>query len=70
MSKQEELAALREEIKKKERQLYQANKATNAWNKGQVKSHSNAKASRLFAESQQREIKELQAQLLKLEKEK
>jgi len=68
MSKQEEIAALRKEIKKKERDLYQANKQSNAWNKGMARSHSNAKQSRLFMDSQRKEISQLQSQLRKLEK--
>ena len=67
MTKQEEIAALREEIKKKERQLYRANKDMNAWNKGMAKGHSNAKNFQLFAETQRREIGDLQLQLSKLE---
>ena len=63
MSKQEEIAALRKEIKNKERQLYRANKESNAWNKGMARSHSNTKMSRLFDESQKKEISALRAQL-------
>ena len=69
MSNQEQIAALRAEIKKKERQLYRANKDTNAWSKAGARSHFNANKSNLFVESQQREVSELRAQLLKLEKE-
>lgn len=68
MSNQEQIAAMRAEIEKKERQLYRATKETNAWSKSGTKSHFNANASKLFVESQQKEISELQAQLLKLEK--
>jgi hypothetical protein len=70
MPNQEQIAAMRAEIKKKERQLYRATKETNAWSKGGAKSHFNASASKLFIESQQKEVSELRAQLLKLEKEK
>ena len=70
MSKQVEIAALKEEIEKKERQLYRVNKDMNAWNKGMAKSHANAKMARLFVESERREIAELQAKLLKLIKKK
>jgi predicted nucleic acid-binding Zn-ribbon protein len=68
MSKQEEIAALKQEIEKKERQLYRANKEMSAWNKGMARSHSNSKMSRLFMESQRKEIADLQMQLSKLEK--
>ncbi len=67
MSNQEEIAAIRAEIKKKERQLYRANKEMNAWSKSRERSHSNANLSKLFIESQRKEISGLQAQLLKLE---
>lgn len=70
MTKQEEIAALREEIKKKERQLYRANKDMNAWNKGKAKAHSNAKNFQLFAETERKEIGELQLRLSQLEKDK
>jgi hypothetical protein len=69
MSNQEQIAAVRAEIKKKERQLYRANKETNAWIKGGARSHFNANAFKLFIESQQKEVSELREQLLKLEKE-
>ena len=69
MSNQEQIAAVRAEIKKKERQLYRANKETNAWSKGGARSHFNATAFQLFIESQQKEVSELREQLLKLEKE-
>ncbi len=68
MSNQEEIAAIRSEIKKKERQLYRANKEMNAWSKSDARSYSNANMSKLFVETQRKEISELQAQLLKLEK--
>ena len=68
MSNQEEIAAIRAEIKKKERQLYRANKEMNAWSKSRARSYSNANMSKLFVETQQKGISELQAQLLKLEK--
>jgi hypothetical protein len=68
MSNQEEIAAIRSEIKKKERQLYRANKEMNAWSKSRARSHSNANLSKLFIDSQRKEILGLQAQLLKLEK--
>jgi hypothetical protein len=69
MPKQEEIAALREEIEKKERQLYRANKEMTVWNKGKYKTHSNAKMSKLFVESLRKEIAGLHGQLWKLEKE-
>jgi len=68
MSNQEEIAAIRAEIKKKERQLYRANKEMNAWSKSDARSYSNANMSKLFVETQRKKISELQAQLLKLEK--
>jgi hypothetical protein len=69
MSKQEKIAVMRAEIKKKERQLYRANKEVSAWSKGRARSLSNANMSKLWAETQRKEISELQDQLLKLEKE-
>ena len=69
MSNQEQIAAVRAEIKKIERQLYRANKESNAWSKSGARSHFNANASKLFIESQQKEVSELREQLLKLEKE-
>ena len=69
MSNQEQIAAVRAEIKKKERQLYRANKETNAWSKGGARSHFNANAFKLSIESQQKDVSELREQLLKLEKE-
>ncbi len=68
MSNQEEIAAIRAEIKKKERRLYRANKEMNAWSKSGARSYSNANLSKLFVETQRKEISELQAQLLKLGK--
>jgi len=68
MSKREQIAAIRAEIKTRERQLYRANKHTNAWNKGGTKSHFNANMTNQFIESQRKEISKAQAQLLKLEK--
>ena len=69
MSNKEQIAAIRAEIKKKERQLYRAKKDTSAWSKGGARSHFNANTSNLFIESQQKELSELRAQLRKLEKE-
>lgn len=69
MSNQEQIAAIRAELKKKERQLYRAKKDTSAWSKGGARSHFNADKSNLFIDSQQKEVSELRAQLLKLEKE-
>jgi hypothetical protein len=68
MSNQEEIVAIRAEIKKKERQLYRANKEMNAWSKSGARSYANANMSKLFVETQRKEISELQAQLLKLGK--
>lgn len=68
MSDQENISALEAEIKTKERQLYRANKEANAWNKGGPKIQHNANQSRLFIETQRREIDELRARLLKLKK--
>ena len=70
MSNQEEIAALREEIKQKERQVYQANKDMNAWNKGMSRSHANAKMTQLFVETQRKEIAEMGVRLRRMEKEK
>ena len=66
MSKSEEIKALKNEIKKKERQIYEANKGTNAWSKSMVRSQSNSKATRLFIETQRGEVATLKGQLLKL----
>ena len=68
MSKQEKIAEMRAEIKNRERQLYRANKEMNAWSKGRARSLSNANKSNLWAETERKEIAELRAQLLKLEK--
>ena len=59
MSIQEQIATIRAEIKQKERQLYRANKQTNAWNKAGGRSHFNSNVSNLFVESQRKEIMEL-----------
>lgn len=69
MSNQKQIAEVRAEIKKKERQLYRANKETNAWSKAGARSHFNANAFKLSIESQQNEVSELREQLAKLEKE-
>jgi len=66
MSKQEKIDALREEVEKKERQLYRVTREMHAWNKGRAKSHSNAEASKLFVESQKKEIAELRSRLRNL----
>ena len=68
MSKQEKTAAMRAEIKNRERQLYRANKEMNAWSKGRARSLSNTNKANLWAENERKEISELRAQLLKLEK--
>ena len=68
LANQQEITAIRAEIKKKERQLYRANKEMNAWSKSGARSYSNANMSKLFVETQRKGISELQAQLLKLEK--
>ena len=68
MSKQEEIAALRQDIKTREKQLYQVTKDMSAWNKGMAKSHANAQKSRLFIETQRKEVTQLQLQLQALEK--
>lgn len=69
MSNQKKIATMRAEIKQKEQQLYRANKELNAWSKGRARSIANANMSNLWAETQRKEISELQGQLLKLEKE-
>ncbi len=69
MAKQEEIAALREEIENKERQLYRAEKEMNAWNKGKFKSHSNSQMSKNFVNSLRQKIAEKQKQLRKMENE-
>ena len=68
MTNSKEITALRDEVRKKERQLYRAEKEMNAWNGGKFKSHSNAKMSKQFVDSSRREIAELVAKLNKLEK--
>ena len=69
MSKQEKIAAMRAEIKRRERLLYRANKEMNAWSKGRARSLSNASKSNLWAETERKEISMLQAQLIEIEKE-
>lgn len=66
MSDSEKISVLEAEIKTKERQLYRANKEANAWNKGGPKIQHNANQTKLFLETQRREIDGLRAQLLKL----
>jgi hypothetical protein len=66
MSKQEKIAAVRAEIKTKERQLYRANKEMNAWSKSNTRSPANTSKSNLFFETQKKEISELKAKLAKL----
>ena len=69
MSKQEKIAAMRAEIKNRERQLYRSNKETNAWSKGRARSLSSTNKANLWAETERKEISMLQAQLLEIEKE-
>ena len=69
MSNQEKITALRAEIKRKERQLYRANKEMNAWSKGRARTLSNTNKSNLWAETQRKDISKLQAQLLEIKKE-
>jgi len=66
MSNQEKIAAIKAEIKTKERQLYRANKEMNAWSKGRARTLSNTNKSNLWAESQRKEISRLQAQLIEI----
>jgi hypothetical protein len=68
MSKKEKIAALRKEIKKKERDLYQANKETNNWNTGRHRPPSNVEMTKQFVESSKKEIADLNRQLAELEK--
>ena len=68
MSKQKEIGALRKEISSREKQIYRANKESNAWSKGMARSPANMKNTQLFIETQRREIAVLKSQLLKLEK--
>jgi septal ring factor EnvC (AmiA/AmiB activator) len=67
MSKQEQIEALRKEIRNKERQVYQVNKEMNAWNKAGARSLANTKMSNIYLESARKEIAELQDQLSKLQ---
>jgi hypothetical protein len=68
MSKKEEITALHKEIKKKERDLYRANKEVNNWNTGRHRPPSNAKMTNLFVETSKKEIADLNQQLVQLEK--
>jgi len=69
MSKQEKIVAVQAEIKKKERQLYRANKEMNAWSKGSSRTPVNTSKENLFFETQKKEISELKSKLAKLVKE-
>jgi len=68
MTKQDENAALKKEIKQKERQLYRAEKEMTSWNGAKYQPHSNAKMSNQFIDSSRKEISELKSKLFKLEK--
>ena len=68
MSRQEEIATIREEIEKKEGQLYRANLEMTGWNKGKHQVYSNARMSRLLVDSSRKEIAGLYAKLRDLEK--
>ena len=68
MSKKEEIALLRKEIKKKERDLYRVNKEMNAWNAGRHSPPSNAGNFKLFVETSKKEIANLNRKLAQLEK--
>jgi len=70
MSNQNQIEALREEIKEKEGQVYRANLEANAWSQGKNGSHSNASMTKIFVESSRKEIAELNAKLKKLRTEK
>jgi hypothetical protein len=67
MPRQEEIAELRQEIEKKEGQLYRANLEMTGWNKGKHQAHSNARMSRLLVDSSRKEIADLNAKLRILE---
>ena len=68
MSKKEEIALLRKEIKKKERDLYRVNKEMNAWNAGRHIPPSNVGNFKLFVETSKKEIADLSQKLAQLEK--
>lgn len=68
MSKKEEIAVLRKEIKKKERDLYRVTKEMNTWNKGRHRPPSNAGNFKLFVETSKKEIADLSQKLAQLEK--
>jgi len=68
MSKKEDIAGLREEIKKKERDLYRATKEINNWNTGRHRPPSNAGNHKLFVETSKKEIADLNQKLAQLEK--
>jgi hypothetical protein len=67
MSRQEEIVALKAEIKKKEGQLYRANLEMTGWNKGKHQAYSNARMSRSLVDSSRKEIAGLHAKLRVLE---
>jgi len=56
-------AKLRLEIEQKEAQLYRAELESDAWNKGEYKTSSNAKVSKIYVKSLQSEIQKLKEQL-------
>ena len=68
MSKKEDIAGLREEIKKKERDLYRATKEMNNWNVGRHRPPSNAGNFKLYVETSKKEIIDLNQKLAQLEK--
>ena len=63
-----EKKALEKKISEKEGQLYRATKESHAWNKGKDKAYADAQRTKLFVESLRKEVAELKAQLIKLEK--
>ncbi len=63
-----EKKALEKKILEKEGQLYRATKESHAWNKGKYKAYADAQGMKLFVESLRKEVAELKAQLIKLEK--
>ena len=68
MPEKEEIAGLRKEIKKKERDLYRITKEMNTWNTGRHRPPSNAGNFKLFVETSKKEIADLRQKLTQLEK--
>jgi hypothetical protein len=68
MPEKEEIAGLRKEIKKKERDLYRVTKEMNTWKEGRHRPPSNAGNFKIFVEKSKKEIANLSQKLAQLEK--